>query len=259
MILQLSSMGLPQNAFSFMNCTMQSDKYICVKDTTGAQNVAVIVDVANPGNPTKFPVTADSIIIHPTQKILSLRGNGPSSMSLPWIRFLQKGTTAGQTLQVYNIDEKIKLKEHNMSEPIVFWKWISNNTLAMVTEKSVYHWSLEGSFVFFLSKPYFFRLLNLSLSQETTLPRRSLTVLPIFLALKSSTMPATSLKSGCCWLVFPWSTTVLWVLCRCTRLRRVFLNQLRVTAVRSHVSPSLVNLLLPPCSPLPTRPKVVLR
>merc|ERR1712224_1046439 len=118
--------GLPQESFSFVNCTMQSDKYICVRDTSGQQATAVIVEVADPSNPVKFPVTADSILVHPAQKILSLR--------------------AGQTLQVYNIDEKLKLKEHTMNEPIVFWKWISNNTLALITEKSVYHWSLEGNY-----------------------------------------------------------------------------------------------------------------
>mmetsp|Transcript_85130 Transcript_85130/g.127573 ORF Transcript_85130/g.127573 Transcript_85130/m.127573 type:complete len:1700 (+) Transcript_85130:39-5138(+) len=125
-LLNLASLGLPAQSFSFLNCTMQSDKYICVKDTTGPQNTAVIVDIANPQNPIKFPVTADSILVHPAQRILSLR--------------------AGQTLQVYNVDEKIKLKEHVMSEAIVFWKWISNNTLAIVTEATVYHWSLEGNY-----------------------------------------------------------------------------------------------------------------
>ena len=35
-----------------------------------------------------------------------------------------------------------------MSEGIVFWKWISVNTLAIVTEKSVYHWTLEGLYNF---------------------------------------------------------------------------------------------------------------
>lgn len=31
-----------------------------------------------------------------------------------------------------------------MTEDIVFWKWISLNTLALVTRVSVYHWSMEG-------------------------------------------------------------------------------------------------------------------
>lgn len=31
-----------------------------------------------------------------------------------------------------------------MTEDVVFWKWISLNTLALVTETAVYHWSMEG-------------------------------------------------------------------------------------------------------------------
>lgn len=39
---------------------------------------------------------------------------------------------------------KSKMKAHTMAEDVVFWKWISPNTLALVTEQSVYHWSMEG-------------------------------------------------------------------------------------------------------------------
>ncbi|KPJ11621.1 Clathrin heavy chain [Papilio machaon] len=39
---------------------------------------------------------------------------------------------------------KSKMKAHTMTEDIVFWKWISLNTLALVTRVSVYHWSMEG-------------------------------------------------------------------------------------------------------------------
>ncbi|KAH9643507.1 hypothetical protein HF086_015655 [Spodoptera exigua] len=39
---------------------------------------------------------------------------------------------------------KSKMKAHTMTEDIVFWKWISLNTLALVTKMSVYHWSMEG-------------------------------------------------------------------------------------------------------------------
>lgn len=39
---------------------------------------------------------------------------------------------------------KSKMKAHTMTEDVVFWKWISLNSLALVTESSVYHWSMEG-------------------------------------------------------------------------------------------------------------------
>jgi len=34
-------------------------------------------------------------------------------------------------------------------EDVTFWKWINVNTLALVTETTVYHWSMEGD-----SQPY---------------------------------------------------------------------------------------------------------
>ena len=39
------------------------------------------------------------------------------------------------------------MKAHTMTDDVVFWKWISPNTLALVTETSVYHWSMEGKYV----------------------------------------------------------------------------------------------------------------
>jgi clathrin heavy chain len=31
-----------------------------------------------------------------------------------------------------------------MNEDVVFWKWISVNTVGIVTETAVFHWSMEG-------------------------------------------------------------------------------------------------------------------
>ncbi len=39
---------------------------------------------------------------------------------------------------------KSKVKAHTMSEEVMFWKWISVNTVALVTDSAVYHWSMEG-------------------------------------------------------------------------------------------------------------------
>jgi len=40
---------------------------------------------------------------------------------------------------------KSKMKAHTMVEDVTFWKWINVNTLALVTETTVYHWSMEGN------------------------------------------------------------------------------------------------------------------
>ena len=39
---------------------------------------------------------------------------------------------------------KSKMKAYNMTEECLFWKWISVNTIGIVTEVSVYHWDMEG-------------------------------------------------------------------------------------------------------------------
>jgi clathrin heavy chain len=49
-----------------------------------------------------------------------------------------------RTLQIFNIEMKSKMKAHTINEDVVFWKWINVNTIALVTETAVFHWSMEG-------------------------------------------------------------------------------------------------------------------
>ena len=50
---------------------------------------------------------------------------------------------AGRTLQIFNIETKQKVKSHTNNEDIVFWKWVSDTTIGLVSETSVYHWSIS--------------------------------------------------------------------------------------------------------------------
>ena len=52
--------------------------------------------------------------------------------------------SAGKNLQIFNIEMKSKMKAHQMTDDVIFWKWINLNTIALVTETTVYHWSMEG-------------------------------------------------------------------------------------------------------------------
>ena len=47
-----------------------------------------------------------------------------------------------RTLQVFDLQQRAKLKSATMNEDIVFWKWYSENTLGLVTDSSVYHWNV---------------------------------------------------------------------------------------------------------------------
>ncbi|XP_047097901.1 clathrin heavy chain [Schistocerca piceifrons] len=131
--LQLTSVGINQASVSFNTLTMESDKFICVREKVGDTAQVVIIDMADPSNPIRRPISADSAIMNPASKVIALKGKA--------------GVEAQKTLQIFNIEMKSKMKAHTMAEDVIFWKWISLNTLALVTETSVYHWSMEGDSV----------------------------------------------------------------------------------------------------------------
>jgi clathrin heavy chain len=51
------------------------------------------------------------------------------------------------TLQIFNLELRAKMKSHNMTDNVVFWRWISPNAIALITATAVYHWSIEGDAV----------------------------------------------------------------------------------------------------------------
>ncbi|CAG8591960.1 6823_t:CDS:10 [Funneliformis caledonium] len=123
-ICQLQELGVSSTSIGFNWLTMESDRFICVRETTGPANQVVIIDLLDTSNVLKRPITADNAIMHPTSKILALK--------------------AGRQLQIFNLDLKSKVKSFVMQEDVVFWKWINLKTLGLVTGQSVYHWSMEG-------------------------------------------------------------------------------------------------------------------
>ena len=56
--------------------------------------------------------------------------------------FLTRFLQAARTLQIFNIETKQKVKSHINNEDIVFWKWVNDSTIGMVTDTSVYHWTI---------------------------------------------------------------------------------------------------------------------
>jgi clathrin heavy chain len=104
---------------------MESEKYICVRDQVGEERNVVIIDLQNPSNVVRRPIAADSALMNPVHNILALKDT--------------------QNLQIFNIGERAKVNDCVMSEPVEFWKWISDSKLALVTASSVYHWSMNDN------------------------------------------------------------------------------------------------------------------
>jgi len=99
---------------------MESERWIVSVEPTQV----TMVDLQNGAQVTRKPMQVDAALMNPIQNIMAVRS-----------------TTQ---VQVYNLDAKAKLNSHNMPEPVVFWKWANPTTLAMVTAKSVYHWSIDA-------------------------------------------------------------------------------------------------------------------
>uniref|UniRef100_A0A1I7TNL3 Clathrin-link domain-containing protein n=1 Tax=Caenorhabditis tropicalis TaxID=1561998 RepID=A0A1I7TNL3_9PELO len=122
--LQLANVGIRVPNITFSNVTMESDKNIVVREMIGDQQQVVIIDLADTANPTRLPIHADSVIMHLTAKILAFK--------------------FGKTLQIYDLELKAKVKAHQNVEDVVYWKWISDKNIALVSDTAVYHWSIEG-------------------------------------------------------------------------------------------------------------------
>ncbi|CAF1003438.1 unnamed protein product [Rotaria magnacalcarata] len=122
--LQLQSVGINVKNIGFSSLTMESDKFICVREKIYDTAFVIIIDMADPTNPIKRPITADSAIMNPTSKVIALK--------------------AGKTLQIFNIELRRRMKTYAMEEDCIFWKWVSVNTIGIVAETSVYHWTMEG-------------------------------------------------------------------------------------------------------------------
>ncbi|KAF4387547.1 hypothetical protein F8388_011695 [Cannabis sativa] len=71
--LTLPSIGINSQFITFTNVTMESDKFICVRETA-PQNSVVIVDMNLPMQPLRRPITADSALMNPNSRILALKG-----------------------------------------------------------------------------------------------------------------------------------------------------------------------------------------
>jgi len=124
-LFQLPNVGISPNAIGFATLTLESDKYICVRETIQEKATVSILELSNPTNVIRRPITADNAIMNPKSNIIALK--------------------AGQALQVFNLDTKERLKSHQMPDAVLYWRWIDDNTIGLVTNTAAFHWSVNGA------------------------------------------------------------------------------------------------------------------
>ena len=124
-LLQLPKLGIQAQSISFASLTMESDKFVCVRENAGGQHYVVMIPVGNPSQMVRRPIPADQAIMNPTRNVLAL--------------------AAGTTLSAFDMDGRSKVDEQTMAEPVVFWHWVSNDTVGVVTARAVYHWRMGSA------------------------------------------------------------------------------------------------------------------
>lgn len=72
--LQLQNLGINPANIGFSTLTMESDKFICIREKVGEQTQVVIIDMADPNTPIRRPISADSAIMNPASKVIALKG-----------------------------------------------------------------------------------------------------------------------------------------------------------------------------------------
>jgi clathrin heavy chain len=122
---QLTSLGIAPENISFANVTLESEKFVCVResDAAGSSSVA-IVDLTNIGQVLRRPMSADSAMMNPEYRVLALKSQ--------------------RQLQLFSLETKSKLKSYVMPQDVIYWRWVSPTTLGVVTDSAVFHWSMEG-------------------------------------------------------------------------------------------------------------------
>ena len=107
--------------------TLESDSFICVrqKPSEDAQPEVIIINLKNNNEIVRRPIKADSAIMHWHKQIIALK--------------------AQRTLQIFDLGQKQKIKSFNMNEDVLYWKWVSVDTLGLVTETAVFHWNIYDS------------------------------------------------------------------------------------------------------------------
>lgn len=105
--------------------TLESDHFICVRQklTEDANPEVIIINLKNNNEIIRRPIKADSAIMHWNKQVIALKANQ-------------------RTLQVFDLTQKSKIQSATMNEDVVFWKWFSPDALGLITDTSVYQWSV---------------------------------------------------------------------------------------------------------------------
>lgn len=134
-MIQLADVGVKSASFRFGNVAVDGDKYLVVRDVESSELYFLSLnpkEAMETGSTTAYtvsrkPTQAEAALHHPTDPVVALRAKAEGTQQL---------------VQVLNLETKARMGTAPMTEPIVYWRWVAPRVLALVTDKSVWHWTL---------------------------------------------------------------------------------------------------------------------
>ncbi|EQL38694.1 clathrin heavy chain [Blastomyces dermatitidis ATCC 26199] len=124
-LLQLKSIGISENAIFPSTCTVESDRFVCVRQNVGGQQQIVVVNPKSPDEVFRRSIPGESAIMHWNKHILAVRSEDGN-------------------LRIINLQTEQILKDVRFRVKILYWKWINERSLALVTATHAYHWDVFG-------------------------------------------------------------------------------------------------------------------
>lgn len=71
---QLTAFNVQPANIGFATCTLESSRFVCVREENQGKKEVVIVDLQDGMSVMRRPISAESAIMHPTDKVIALRG-----------------------------------------------------------------------------------------------------------------------------------------------------------------------------------------
>jgi clathrin heavy chain len=121
-VTNLTKHGVQPASIKFGGVTMESDKFVLVREETGGQKTLVIINLLT-GAVQRKNMAAESVIMNPNQQIIALR--------------------AGDNAQVFDLASGKKQAAFSLGgAPVKFWTWVTPTIVGIVTDSSVFHWTM---------------------------------------------------------------------------------------------------------------------
>lgn len=118
--------GLRNEAISFKTITLEGEHHVCVRDVQpDGQTSLVIVDLEKRQSMRNNIRDAETAIMNPSERILALR--------------------SGRNLQIFDVAASKRISAVMFHDDVVYWHWITNRVIGVVTATTVYHWSMDAA------------------------------------------------------------------------------------------------------------------